>query len=142
VHDVARAGHAVARPLLHGCSIDVLSRMLRRALPSAQERKIHGAQADSRGRTWSWTHIECHPGDRLILWDLGPLDQPQCQGLIVEDNGEDGSWRGPGADDQVVKHFGGGGGVEGSSDAKWADHAVKEWSIGWRWEWEWQNVVW
>jgi len=35
--------------------------------------------------------------------DLGALDQLKCKVLIVEDDGEDGTRRGPGAAHQVVE---------------------------------------
>lgn len=50
------------------------------------------------------TYVESHPRDRLILWNLGPLDHFQGQSLIVELESENGTWRGPCSYHQVVKH--------------------------------------
>ncbi len=36
--------------------------------------------------------------------NLGSLDQLQSPLLIIKDNGENGTWRGPGADHQTVQH--------------------------------------
>lgn len=54
------------------------------------------------------TNVKRHPGDGFILGNRGPLDELQSQSLIVKGESEDGTWRRPGADHEMVnRHCGG-----------------------------------
>lgn len=47
-------------------------------------------------------YIKCHPGNRLVLRNLGPLYKLEGELLIVKGEGEDGARRRPGADHEVM----------------------------------------
>lgn len=52
-------------------------------------------------------YIECHPANRLVLWNLSLLDQLQLQCLIIEGNCNNNTWFHPGANHKMVfDHFG------------------------------------
>ena len=51
------------------------------------------------------THVKGHPTYRLVLWDVGLLDELQGELLVVKGDGDDDARRGPGpAHEMMLDH--------------------------------------
>ena len=97
MYDLCWALDRVTRPLLHTRPVYVLLCMLK------VESVLVGASSSKRGTS---THIEGHPRDRFVVWNIRLLDQVQAQCFIVELDSEYSAWRGPGANHEMVLHLG------------------------------------
>ena len=64
--------------------------------------EIHVSHCTRSGERLKGTHAEGHPGDGLVLGDLGALEKGEGELVCVEGECEDGTRRSPGADHEMM----------------------------------------